>query len=61
MKKLVLILIAFMGVTMLSYAQDGTKQTQPTKIEPKVEKKPIRKAIRTTEEKKKEEPIKKVN
>ncbi|MDR0803335.1 hypothetical protein [Fluviicola sp.] len=60
MKKLVMILIAFMGVTGLSYAQDGTKQTQPTKIEPKVQKKPVRKMIRT-EEKKKEEPIKKVD
>lgn len=60
MKKVVLILIAFMGVTALSYAQDGTKQTQPTKIEPKVPKKPVRKMIKS-EEKKKEEPIKKVN
>ncbi|WP_343748350.1 hypothetical protein [Fluviicola sp.] len=60
MKKLVLILIAFMGVTVLSYAQDGKKQTEPKKIEPKVQQKPIRKMIKS-EEKKKEEPIKKVN
>lgn len=59
MKNLALIIIAVLGTSVASYAQDGTKQTDQKKIETK---KPARRIVKSVD-KKKEVPTleKKVN
>ena len=53
MKNLVLILIAVLGTAVASYAQDGTKKTEPNKKSETKKK--------ATAESKKIAPVKKVN
>jgi hypothetical protein len=66
MKNLVLVLLVVGGTTCMSYAQDGNKQTEPTKV--KLDKTPqhlgttSKKAkVKKTEAKKTEAPVKKIN
>ncbi|MNJ83687.1 hypothetical protein D3C87_11090 [compost metagenome] len=60
MKNLALIFIALMGTAVVSHAQDGTKKTEIKKVE--AQKAPnLKKKAFKSEERKKEQPIKKVN
>lgn len=58
MKNLALILIALMGTAVASHAQDGTKKAEPKKAETK---KATSSKNKVVMERKKEQPIKKVN
>lgn len=61
MKKLAVILIALMGTAVVSYAQDGKKQTEPKKADTKNVTSEKKKVVVKKTEPKKEEKIKKVN
>lgn len=55
MKNFALIIIAVVGTSVATYAQDGTKQTEPAKIE--IKKRPLKTTVKKTD-KKKEVPAK---